>query len=110
MKLPSRNRAVITSEKITDYLLNEIHRRGGSKARLLARFGYTNENSERLVADIRRYHVEAEVDSVRETAYGTRYEIRAQLQTPSGRTLTVRTIYQIDKGKDFPRLITLFPD
>ncbi|MGH7450629.1 MAG: DUF6883 domain-containing protein [bacterium] len=38
------------------------------------------------------------------------YEIRAPLQTPSGRTLIVRTIWQIDEGTDVPRLITLVPD
>lgn len=110
MKLPNRERAVISPEKISEYLLNIEHKRGGTKARLLARFGYDADNWQRLDADIRLYHLNAEVDVVRLTLYGVRYEIRAPLQTPSGRSLMVRTIWQIDEGTDFPRLITLVPD
>ena len=47
---------------------------------------------------------------MRETPYGRRYEIRAFLETPSNRSLMVRTIWQIDQGTDYPRFITLFPD
>ncbi len=32
------------------------------------------------------------------------------LSTPIGRQLLVRTVWQIDQGTDFPRLITLIPD
>jgi hypothetical protein len=40
MRLPNRERAVIAPDKLTDYLLNIEHERGGAKARLLAEFGY----------------------------------------------------------------------
>lgn len=110
MKLPNSEHAVITPEKLVEYLLNTEHKRGGTKARLLAQFGYRANNWRQLDSDIRQYHFNTEVDVVRQTMYGIRYEIRAPLQTPSGRTLGVRTIWQIDEGTDFPRLITLFPD
>lgn len=110
MKLPNRKLALIARDKLTDYVLNVTHRRGGPKARLLARFGYHLGNSDQLAADIRTYHVESDVEAEYTTPYGVRYEIRASLQTPSGRNLTIRTIWQIDTGTDFPRLITLFPD
>jgi hypothetical protein len=109
MQLPNRALAVIARDKLTDYLLNHRHKRGGSKARLLAQFGYTLQNRERLEADIRR-GLEAEVRVVRPTDYGKRYEIGMTLQTPSGEPLTIRTIWQIDIGTEFPRLITLYPD
>jgi hypothetical protein len=75
MKIHNRDRAIIEFSKITNYLLNPEHKRGGSK----------------------------------ETAYGVRYEVIATLQTPSGRELLVRTVWQIDRGTDFPRLTTLVP-
>jgi hypothetical protein len=62
-----------------------------------------------LDADIRRHHLSAEVEVERITLYGTRYEIHAPLVTPSGRSLMVRTIWQIDTGTEAPRLITLVP-
>lgn len=110
MKLPNSEYAVIASDKITTYLLNTAHKRGGTKARLLTQFGYSTENWQQLETDIRLYHLSAEVDKVKQSAYGTRYEIRAPIRTPKGRTLMIRTIWQIDQGTDFPRLITLFPD
>nr|WP_017716128.1 DUF6883 domain-containing protein [Oscillatoria sp. PCC 10802] len=95
---------------MTDYLLNPEHKRGGAKAKLLIQFGYSQETWQRLETDIREYHLDADVDIVKETAYGTRYEVSAYLSTPVGRQLLVRTVWQIDKGTDFPRLITVIPD
>ena len=44
MRLPNRERAIIAPDKLTDYLLNVEHERGGAKARLLAEFGYNKDN------------------------------------------------------------------
>ncbi len=110
MKLPNPEKAVIAREKIIDYLLNTKHIRGGTKARLLVQFGYRADKWQQLEFDIRRYLVNADVETVKQGSYGMRYEIRAPMQTPSGRRLMVKTIWQIDHGTDYPRLITLFPD
>jgi hypothetical protein len=110
MRIPNAERAIIIQEKITLYLLNVEHKRGGSKAVLLTSFGYTANDWSRLVDDLRTYHLTAEVTSVRETPYGIRYEIRMPFITPDGRSLTMRSVWQIDKGTDTPRFITLFPD
>jgi hypothetical protein len=109
MQLPNRALATIAQEKLTEYLLNTRHKRGGTKARLLAQFGYTIQNWRRLEADIRS-GFDAEVDLVRPTEYEMRYEVRMTLQTPRGTLLTVRTIWQIDNARKVPRLITLYPD
>jgi hypothetical protein len=109
MELPNRALAVIAQEKLTDYLLNTGHKRGGTKARLLEQYGYNVQNWRQFEANIRS-GLGAEVDVVRTTEYGARYEIRMTLQTPLGVPLTVRTIWQIDDGTDVPRLITLYPD
>lgn len=110
MKIPNGDRAIIEPSKITEYLLNPKHRRGGSKANLLLQFGYSVENWNQLEADIREFHLPVDVDIVKETPYGTRYEVSAALITPIGRQLFTRSIWQIDRGTDRPRLITLFPD
>ena len=92
MRIPNAERAIIIQEKITLYLLNVEHKRGGSKAVLLTSFGYTADDWNRLADDLRTYHLTAEVTSVRETPYGIRYEIRMPLITPDGRLLTMRSI------------------
>ena len=110
MKIPNRDRAIIEQTKITEYLLNTQHKRGGSKAKMLLQFGYSLENWQQLESDLRQFHLNADVDIVKETAYGVRYEVRAALITPTSKQLFVRTVWQIDKGTDLPRLITLIPD
>jgi hypothetical protein len=110
MRIPNAEQAIIEPEKITSYLLNIKHKRGGNKAVLLSSLGYSIEDWSRLVDDLRLYHLNVEVTLVRDTPYGQRYEIRAPLITPSGRSLIVRSIWQIDIGADQPRFITLFPD
>jgi hypothetical protein len=110
MKIPNSDRAIIEPSKLTDYLLNPEHKRGGTKAKLLIQCGYSQENWQQLETDIRNYHLPTDVDIVKQTAYGIRYEIAADLSTPVGRELLVRTVWQIDTGTDFPRLITLIPD
>ncbi|HEY9694145.1 MAG TPA: hypothetical protein V6D15_18230 [Oculatellaceae cyanobacterium] len=110
MKIPNSDRAVIEPSKLKDYLLDPEHKRGGAKAKLLIQFGYAQENWQQLEADIRNYHLPTDVDVIKETAYGTRYEVSDYIYTPVGRPLLVRTVWQIDKNTDFPRLITLIPD
>lgn len=110
MRIPNAEHAIIDQQKLVAYLLNTEHRRGGSKAALLGMFGYTPANWEQLAADLRRDHLSAAVTVESDTPYGRRYEIRATLATPSGRPLTVRSIWQIDLGTTAPRLITLYPD
>jgi hypothetical protein len=118
MRIPNSDRAIIEPSKLTEYLLNIEHKRGGSKAKLLIQFGYSilqgrgsaNDNWDRLEADIRQFHLTQDVTVIKETDYGTRYEISTSLMTPINRPLVVKTVWQIDIGTDLPRLITLVPD
>ena len=110
MKIPNSDIAVIEPSKLTDYLLNTEHKRGGSKAKLLIQFGYSPNNWQQLEEDIRKFHLTVDVNVVKQTAYGIRYEISANLLAPINRLLLVKTVWQIDTGTDFPRLITLVPD
>lgn len=110
MKVPNCDCAIIEPSKLIEYLLNTEHKRGGAKAKLLIQFGYSLENWQQLEADIRRFHLVVDANVIKETAYGVRYEISTNLLTPINRQLFVKTVWQIDKGTDFPRLITLVPD
>ena len=61
MRIPNSDQAVIESSKLTEYLLNIEHKRGGVKAKLLIQFGYSIDNWERLEADIRQFHLAQKV-------------------------------------------------
>lgn len=110
MRIPNCDNAEIAPSKLQDYLLNLTHRRGATKARLLHSFGYCAEEWRRLEADIRMSHLTSDIDAQRDTDYGRRFEVVAPLATPSGRSLLLRSIWQIDAGSQTPRLITIIPE
>lgn len=110
MKIPNANHAVIAPEKLCDYLLNLEHRRGNTKARLLLSLGYQRENWSLLEQDLRERHLSQEYAECTSNPFGVRYRIVAPIATPSGRTVSFCSIWQIDSGTDAPRFITMYPE
>jgi hypothetical protein len=110
VKLPNATNAIIPEEKLSAYLLDIEHVRGGSKARLLISLGYTRDQWQQLADDIRQAHLTADVVEQRNSPWGQRYDIVAPLTGPNGDTVLFRSIWQIDLGTDMPRLITMYPE
>jgi hypothetical protein len=110
MQIPNAGKAVISQEKVCGYLLNTAHRRGGAKAKLLLSMGYSVDDWQHLDADLRAFHLTAQADCERDTAYGKRYEIVAPLPGKLSHSIVFRSIWQIDIGTDYPRLITMHPE
>jgi hypothetical protein len=108
MRIPNADRAIITPEKLRDYLLNPDHRKGSAKARLLNICGYLAEAWQVLETDLRTQHLTSDSVVAKENPYGRRFEIRAPLTTPSNRRVVFESIWQIDNGTDVPRLITMY--
>jgi hypothetical protein len=50
--IPNASRATIAAQKLTAYLLNPSHKRGGAKARLLLSLGYRADAPEALESDL----------------------------------------------------------
>jgi hypothetical protein len=109
MTIPNAGRAIIASEKITGYLLNVSHKRGGPKARLLLSVGYRVDDPQRLESDLRTQHLSFDVTRTVENAYGVVYEIEGPIKTPSGRIVRFCSIWQLDAGSEVPRFITMYP-
>jgi hypothetical protein len=108
MKVPNADRAVIAADKLTGYVLNVSHKRGGPKARLLVSLGYRLDNPQSLESDLRRQHLSLDVIRTHENAYGVVYEIEGPIQTPNG-SVRFCTVWQVDTGTDVPRFITMYP-
>jgi hypothetical protein len=109
MKLPNADRLVVDREKITDYLLNPAHRYGATKARFFTGFGFRLEAWEVLAEALREHGRTQEVAGSRETGFGRRFTVEGELNTPGGRRVRVRTIWQRDEGAVAPRLISAYP-
>jgi hypothetical protein len=109
MTVANADRAIIAPEKLTGYLLNVSHKRGGPKARLLLSVGYRPDDPERLESDLRMQHLSLEVTRTSGNPYGVVYEIEGPIRTPGGRIVRFCSIWQVDTGTDVPRFITLYP-
>ena len=106
MKLPEN--AVITREKITDYLLK--WQPDNDKSKFLARAGYSPDNWEQLLEDILTQILPVEAELMRKTAYGDLFRIRGKLLGPNGVSLRVITIWMMERASRETKFITLFPD
>ena len=109
MNLPNAWNARVEKEKITRYLLSTSSSEGQSKAKFFSGFGFCIDQWQ-ICADALRVHgASHEVLGTVETSYGIKYIVDGLLETPDGRNPYVRTVWQIDKGKDYPRFITAYP-
>ena len=108
MPIPNADRAIVAVEKLTAYLLNPSHKRGGAKARLLISLGYRTSTPEMLELDLRQ-HLSFDATRTAQNPYGIAYEIEGPITTPSGRTVRFCSIWQIDTGNEVPRFITMYP-
>ena len=100
--------AVITPEKITEYLLK--WQPDNDKSKFLARAGYSSDNWRRLLEDIRTQILPMEAELMRKTAYGDLFRIRGKLRGPNGVSLKVITIWMKEDASRQTKFITLFPD
>jgi hypothetical protein len=105
MKLPLDSDIPI--RKVTHYLL--VPRVESDKSIWLARGGYTSENPQRLIEDIRSQILPLDATPARNSRFGETFEIAGMLHGPSSISLSVRTIWLKDPLSGVFRLITLIP-
>ena len=92
MLLPHAHLVRIDQEKITDYLLSFVNPRGRAKTDFFLRFGFSAARWEELAEALRRHATSHAVARVLETAYGPRYHVDGEMETPDGRSPLVRTV------------------
>jgi filamentous hemagglutinin len=109
VKAENPDRAVISVAKLVDYLLNDDHPRGASKAWFLRRLGYERSGWRRLRDDLVRQHLGADVTRVDESVHGRHFQIEAILTGPNGRSAMLTSIWIRRPGEDFVRFVTAFP-
>jgi len=83
MKLPADS--IIARRKLDECLLR--HRDEDDKSRFLALAGYTPENADRLLNDLRTQLLPLDAEFFDQTDYGPKYRIRGTLTGPNGYAL-----------------------
>jgi len=105
MKLPEDT--ILAPEKFFRYLL--IWRPVDDKSKFLAFAGYTPDNWQILVHDLRRQILVKDATEIEQTKYGTVYEIRGNLQGPNGKILSIVTIWMAESKTEQTKFVTLYP-
>lgn len=109
MKLPDADRAFVDKEKITDYLLNVAHPDNGGKAAFFQGLGFKSDDWQLLATAFRTLAKTGEVRNSMDSPHGHKYIVDGLIETPTGKTPVVRTIWIVDAGFDTPRLVTAYP-
>ncbi len=109
MKLPNVRAAVVPEGKITGYLLSTTHRDGRHKAAFFLRFGFSVAAWQTLAAALLKHAADHEIAKVESTPFGTRYVVDGTIETPQGRTPSIRAVWFVDAGQDVPRFVTAYP-
>ncbi len=105
MKLPDDT--TIDTTKFTEYLL--LPQARSDKSRYLACAGYTLENVERIIADLRSQLLPLDAILSRTTLFGDTYCIDGWLAGPSGIRVHVRTVWQRQPLSGVVHFVTLIP-
>ena len=109
-RVPNADKARIDPRKITHYLLDETHEKGGPKSVFLKRFGFSRAEWHKL-RDVLLEHLRSnDCDSVTLRPFGMSYRVSGVLSTPDGRNPRVAVVWITLHGTDAPLLVTAFPD
>ena len=110
MQIPNAHRAIIESVKLHGYLLSGSHSVGRFKSAFFLARGYSAQDWPRLATDLRSQHLAQDATLGERTPHGQKYEIRATLIGPSGRSADVVSAWIVRPGEDFPRFVTAYPE
>ena len=108
MKLPNIEKALISPEKLRDYLLSPSHPVGQFKAAFFRSFGYTQKEWKQLELDIRTI-LQNDAEKKDNIPYGQKFIIRGNITGPSNKVTEIVTVWIILNNEDFPRFITAYP-
>ena len=109
MKLPNREHAYIPPSKLEGYLLSETHPVGKSKAGFFRQHGFNESNVDLLAKGLLTMGQTEEVREVVSSSYGKKYVVTGKLQTPSGTSVRIQTVWIIEKPENPPRFVTAYP-
>src|SRR3972149_7961322 len=109
MQLPNVDAAIVSQEKIIGYLLNPLHPDGAGKAQFFEAMGFRVDQWNVLANALRDMAKKAQIVHGIDSSHGGKYIVDGVLETPSGRKVTVRSVWIVDRDESVPRLVTAYP-
>ena len=109
MKIQNIDRAVVSPDKIKNYLLSLSHPVGRFKAIYFNKLGYSLDNWEILVdAFIDILHNNKPKKLIK-TDFGVKYEVSGKINGKQNKKYKIITVWIIIKGTNYPKFITAYP-
>jgi len=105
--LPNAEKAVIPTEKITNYSLDFDKDPNKATAFKLA-LGYNKNNADMLIDNIYRNIPFYNAYSRGNNGYGELYEVVINITGANGRNANVLTAWIVENGTDIPRLVNAY--
>ena len=99
----------IATPKVTGYLINLDHERGGPKARFFMGFDFGPDRPTELMDALLEHGDMNEIVTTITNAEATVYTVEGAITSPDGRNPRVRTVWQVDAGSNVARFITAVP-
>ena len=109
MQLPNRLQAYIPSPKLHAYLLSETHAVGKAKATFFRAMGFDETNVQALEDGLLTLAHSSPVQEVVPSPHGVKYIVEGLLETSSGASPRIRTVWILETGETNPRFVTAYP-
>ena len=95
-----------------EYLLSldQDSRDGRSKAKFFVSIGFSLNNPTQFIETIQTHYLTARLDKTIDTKHGKKFVFVCILNTPFGKAVCIKSVWQIDHGKTVPRLISAYPN
>jgi hypothetical protein len=108
MRLPNAADARVDLEKLLEYGLNDEHPPGKYKAHVFAgALGLTTDRAEELREALLHSAQDCDAEATEQDQYGQRYRLDFGMEGITGQ-VTVRSLWIVRTGEDFPRLVSCF--
>ena len=109
MPVPNSDSAYVPPVKLSDYLLDEQHPTGGSKAIWFRSLGYETASPAVLEQDLLKQLQASENYTMKSSPFGIKYVVAGKISAPNGVQANVTTVWIIEPPDDRPRLVTAYP-
>ncbi len=109
MKIPNNHLSFVADNKITDYLLSEIHEFGRHKADFFKHFGFEAKDVESFKGSLIQHSIDRDIEKTIESNFGIKYELKCEIKTPDDRNPCVVTVWIVENGQEEPKLVTAYP-
>lgn len=109
MRLPNAHQARVEDSKLRNYLLSPEHPIGRHKYRFFKLLGYSQDQSEILRQDLLSLASSGLTVRQHTGSFGQKFEVHGKIKGPNGRSARLITIWIVEQGQSFPRLVTAYP-